>query len=164
MSDETNDDSNDGTNDGTNDDMGGDDPGSRGEDDDRMRLIPRELARTRPWDLVVRFAFGAGVSALAGVVSLVAGPALGGVFLAFPAILLASLTLVAQSEGPRQAYAEARGSVFGTLGLAGFAVVTTVLAARWPVWATLVTAAATWVVFGLGSYLVSRVIVRRAGG
>jgi hypothetical protein len=141
-----------------------DDSRAPSRDDDRMRLIPRELARTRPRDLVVRFAFGAGVSALAGVVSLVTGPALGGVFLAFPAILLASLTLVAQSEGPRQAYEEARGSVFGTLGLIGFAVVTGLVATRWPVWATLVAAAVTWVVFGLGSYLMSRVVARRAGG
>ena len=49
--------------------------------------------------LAVRFAFGAGVSFLAGVVSTIWGPHLGGVFLAFPAILLASLTIVAKEEG-----------------------------------------------------------------
>ncbi|GII42485.1 DUF3147 family protein [Planotetraspora phitsanulokensis] len=133
------------------------------EDDDRIRLVPRELARTRPWDLVVRFAFGAGISTLAGVVSLVAGPAPGGVFLAFPAILLASLTLVARREGPRLAYAEARGSVFGTLGLIGFAVVVAATAVHWPVWAALTAATVIWAVFGLGSYLLSRVVVRGGG-
>ncbi|GAA4577387.1 DUF3147 family protein [Planotetraspora kaengkrachanensis] len=133
------------------------------EDDERIRLVPRELARTRPKDLVIRFLFGAGVSALAGVVSLAAGPALGGVFLAFPAILLASLTLVARREGPRLAYAEARGSVFGTLGLIGFAVVVAATAVHWPVWAALTAAVATWAVFGLGSYLLSRVAARTGG-
>jgi uncharacterized membrane protein (GlpM family) len=144
--------------------MNDDKSGARGEDDDRIRLIPRELARTRPRDLLIRFAFGAGVSALAGVVSLMAGPEVGGLFLAFPAILLASLTLIAQKEGPDQAHAEARGAVFGTVGLIGFAVVTGILAGRLAVWATLVAAAVTWVLLGLGSYLVSRVIARRVGG
>jgi hypothetical protein len=56
------------------------------------------------------------VSAVAGVISAVAGPRAGGVFLAFPAILLASLTLVAKEEGPARARDDARGAIFGTLG------------------------------------------------
>jgi uncharacterized membrane protein (GlpM family) len=97
--------------------------------------------------------FGAGVSALAGVISAVAGPRLGGVFLAFPAILLASLTLVAKEEGLRQARDEAGGATFGTIGMVGFAVVTSVLAGRWPLWATLCTGALTWALLAFGAYL-----------
>ncbi|MET8803359.1 hypothetical protein [Streptomyces sp. NPDC004546] len=44
------------------------------------------------------FFFGAGVSLLAAVVWKLFGPFIGGVFLAFPAILLASLALVAKER------------------------------------------------------------------
>jgi uncharacterized membrane protein (GlpM family) len=132
----------------------------RAGDGDRVRLIPSGLARTRPRDWVVRFAFGAGVSALAGVMSLVANPRLAGVFLAFPAVLLASLTLIAKEEGLRPAREEAFGATFGTIGMIGFATVTAVLAGRWPLWATLSVALLTWAVVAFGSYL----LARSAGG
>ncbi|MFF0249315.1 DUF3147 family protein [Streptosporangium sandarakinum] len=126
-------------------------------DDDEVRLAPRELGRTRPRDWLIRFAFGAGVSALAGVVATVAGPRFGGLFLAFPAILMASLTLVAKKESVRQARNEARGATFGAVGLFGFAAVTAAaLAGRWPLWAALAAATAVWAVLSLGCYLLAR--------
>ncbi|MFJ2032705.1 DUF3147 family protein [Streptosporangium sp. NPDC087985] len=134
----------------------GDQAGDRRRDSDRVRISPGELAKTRPWDWLVRFGFGAGVSALAGVVSVVAGPRAGGVFLAFPAILLASLTLVAKEDGIRQARNEARGATFGAIGLLGFAIVTAALAGRWPLWAVLSTAAGVWTLLTLGCYLLAR--------
>ena len=51
---------------------------------------PGKLRDTPVRDWIIRFAFGAGVSAVAAVVAKVGGPAAGGLFLAFPAILLAS--------------------------------------------------------------------------
>ena len=44
----------------------------------------REVSRR---DLAIRFAFGAGISAIAAIISYVFGAKVGGVFLAFPAIL-----------------------------------------------------------------------------
>jgi uncharacterized membrane protein (GlpM family) len=114
-------------------------------------------ARAREW--LIRFGFGAGVSLLAGVVSTDAGPKIGGIFLAFPAILLASLTLVAKEEGRSQARDDARGAAFGAVGLLAFAVVVTVLASRTPMWVTLVAASLAWLVVSLAGYL----IARRAG-
>jgi uncharacterized membrane protein (DUF4010 family) len=81
---------------------------------------PRRLAEPPARDWLVRFAFGAGVSALAAVVGKPAGPTVGGLFLAFPAILLASLTLVAKEDGEHQAREDARGAALGALGLIGF--------------------------------------------
>jgi hypothetical protein len=121
-----------------------------------IRLRPGELARTRPRDWLIRFVFGAGVSAFAGMVTAIAGPRVGGVFLAFPAILLASLTLVAREEGLRQASDEARGATFGTIGLAGFAVTAAALAGPWPPSATLCAAAMAWAVLAFGSFLLGR--------
>jgi Protein of unknown function (DUF3147) len=57
-------------------------------------LDPAGLKKAKPWEYVVRFFFGGLVTALAGLVAKVWGPVVGGLFLAFPAILPASLTLV----------------------------------------------------------------------
>jgi uncharacterized membrane protein (GlpM family) len=121
-----------------------------------LQVKPVELKQTEFRDWLIRFGFGAGVSALAGVVAAFAGPLVGGLFLAFPAILLASLTLVAQEEGVRQARNEARGATFGTLGLLAFAVVLTVLVGRAPVWLALVAASAAWTAVAVGGYLTAR--------
>jgi hypothetical protein len=51
----------------------------------------------------IRFAFGAAVSLVAGVVGVLVGAAAGGLWLAFPAILPAGLTLVEHKENRRQA-------------------------------------------------------------
>src|SRR5207248_9962493 len=83
----------------------------------RLRLEPGKLSEAKPSELLVRFAFGAGVSAVAGTLSLVWGPLVGGAFLAFPAILLATLTMVADDEGQAAARDEARGPAAGALGL-----------------------------------------------
>jgi len=76
-----------------------------------------------PRSLLVRFAFGAATSAVAGVISVVWNSRVGGIMLAFPAILAASLTLIANEESRRAAREDARGAVVGAIGLASFAVV-----------------------------------------
>jgi uncharacterized membrane protein (GlpM family) len=124
--------------------------------DDQIKVSPKELKDTQVRDWLIRFAFGAGVSAFAGIVSALAGPLVGGLFLAFPATLLASVTLVAQEEGVREAREEAGGATFGTLGLLPFAVVLAVLVSRVPVWLALVAATAAWALVAVGGYLVAR--------
>jgi hypothetical protein len=123
-----------------------------------IEVRPRELAQPPVRDWVVRFAFGAGVSALAGIVSALAGPRVGGLFLAFPAILLASLTMIAEEDGLRRARDDARGAIFGTAGLFGFALVVAGTATRWPLWICLTAASAAWTVVCVGGYLVARAL------
>jgi uncharacterized membrane protein (GlpM family) len=127
-----------------------------GRSNDKVRADAGKLRTPPARDWLIRFAFGAGVSALAGVVSELAGPRVGGLFLAFPAILLASLTLVAKEDGINQARDDARGAVFGTIGLLAFAVVVATAATRWPLWATLTAATAAWAVVALGAYGIAR--------
>ncbi|WP_432868245.1 DUF3147 family protein [Microbispora rosea] len=117
-----------------------------------MRLRLSELRRPPRRDWAVRFAFGAGVSALAGVVSVLAGPRAGGIFLAFPAILLASVTLVAKEEGVRQAGQDVRGATFGALALIGFAVIVALTVTTWPLWLSLTVATLTWAALSLALY------------
>jgi hypothetical protein len=128
--------------------------GEQGTDEPGLR--PRKLAQAPARDWLIRFAFGAGVSAIAGVVAAVAGPRVGGVFLAFPAILLASLTLIAKEEGINPARDDARGAVIGTVGLLGFALVVVATATRWPTWAVLLSATGVWAVVTLLGYGVLR--------
>ncbi|HEY0531859.1 MAG TPA: DUF3147 family protein [Actinoplanes sp.] len=125
---------------------------------------PDDAARTPAREWFVRFAFGAGVSALAGIVSELWGPKVGGLFLAFPAILLASLTLVAKDEGAHQAREDARGAALGATGLVGFAVVVATTARQWPVWATLIIATLTWAAISGLAYLLTAFLHRSRRG
>ncbi|MER6068093.1 DUF3147 family protein [Streptomyces sp. NPDC001817] len=123
---------------------------------DRVRLELRRAREMPRKDLLIRFFFGAGVSVLAAVVSKLAGPFVGGVFLAFPAILLASLTLVAKEEGLRSARDDARGAALGTIGLLAFALTTAVLLRHHSAWLALAVATSAWIVVSLGGYAVVR--------
>src|SRR5919108_96559 len=91
--------------------------------EERIGTQPAKLRELRARDLIVRFAFGAATSAVAGAISIVFSPIAGGVFLAFPAILAASLTLIAEAEDRGEAREDARGAAVGAVALAAFAAV-----------------------------------------
>ena len=107
----------------------------------------------RSRDLLVRFIFGAVTSAVAGSLSILFSPIVGGVFLAFPAILAASLTLIAEEEDHKEAREDARGGAVGAVALAAFAGigVLTFTEISWPL--ALAAACGGWVVGALGLYL-----------
>ena len=86
------------------------------------------LKRVAVWEHALRFGFGGLVSVGAALVSHRWGPEIGGLLLAFPAILPASLTLVKEHDGRRQAASDARGARLGALALAGFALTALALA------------------------------------
>ena len=69
----------------------------------------------------VRFIFGAAISAVAGLVGMRFGLRGGGIFLAFPAILPASLTLIEKKEDTDRAVGDIKGAVLGSTGLLLFA-------------------------------------------
>src|SRR3954451_677704 len=104
-------------------------------------------------DTVVRFTFGAITSAVAGSLSILFSPIVGGVFLAFPAILAASLTLIAEEEDIEESREDARGATVGALALGAFAGVgvLTLTAIAWPL--ALAAASGGWAVVALGLYL-----------
>ena len=103
----------------------------------RLKLKLDSLKETKPTEYVSRFVFGGVVTVLAGFVADHYGPVLGGLFLAFPGIFPAGVSLVEKHKTLRekaegklgiwsargQASVEATGASVGTLGLMGFAVV-----------------------------------------
>lgn len=82
-----------------------------------------KLRQVRPRDYVIRFAMGAAISVAAALLGLAFGHRFGGAFLAFPAILPASLTLIQEEEGPVRADRDAIGAILGGVGMVAFAMV-----------------------------------------
>jgi hypothetical protein len=102
------------------------------------------LKKSKPWEYAVRFVFGGVVTVLAGLAAKVWGPLIGGLFLAFPAILPASLTLVKRHNGREQAVDDARGGRLGSVGLIGFAATVWAAARCWTPVVVLAVATAVW--------------------
>jgi hypothetical protein len=95
------------------------------------------LTRTKWYEFAIRFVFGGTITVCAGILAKRYGPSVGGLFLAFPAIFPAGVTLVEKHErekkrksgmsgtdrGRRAAALDAAGAAMGSLGLAAFAYV-----------------------------------------
>ena len=94
--------------------------------DERPSFDAGKAGKARPRDLLIRFVAGAVTSVTAGVVTLAFGARAGGILLAFPAILAASLTLIEQQEDSVEAREGARGAIAGGFALAAFAAVAAV--------------------------------------
>ena len=117
-----------------------------------LEFKPEKIREAKPKDWWIRFAFGAGTSVVAGVLSATAGSLPGGSLLAFPAILLASLTLVKQNEGAARARDDARGATFGALGLLAFAAVGSAAFGPLPPLVVFLLATLAWAAAALGAY------------
>jgi hypothetical protein len=117
-----------------------------------VALTPERAREIRVRDLLVRFAFGAATSTVAGLITIAFGPRAGGVFLAFPAILAATLTLIADEDTARQAREDARGAIIGSIGLGAFAAAGTALFGTTPGALVLVVATAGWAIVAIGGY------------
>jgi hypothetical protein len=106
-------------------------------------------------ELAIRFLAGGLTSIAAGAVTLAFGSRVGGILLAFPAILAASLTLIAQEEDSAEAREDARGAVIGGLALATFAIVAAVTLGKLNPAIALALATAGWFGIALGGYVIT---------
>lgn len=109
----------------------------------------------RKRDLGYRFVAGALTSIVAGVLTLAIGPRVGGIMLAFPAILAASLTLIAREEDVGDAREDSRGAIVGGCALAGFAAVCAVAFTHWNPAVVLAVATGAWTAGALLGYAVA---------
>jgi uncharacterized membrane protein (GlpM family) len=121
----------------------------------RITVDPAKARQTTRNEYLIRFAFGGLVAVLAGVIGTAYGPEIGGLFLAFPSISSASLTLIQRKDGKNAAGVDALGAVLGSIGLIGFGVVVWALASRTSAWLTLIVATAVWLLIGCGLWSAS---------
>jgi hypothetical protein len=77
-------------------------------------------SRQKSFEMALRFAFGGTVTVATQLVARAFGPAVAGLFLAFPAILPATLTLIRKHDGPREAAKDALGGLPGSAALVAF--------------------------------------------
>jgi hypothetical protein len=103
----------------------------------KLKIDASGLAESHWYEYLLRFLFGGAVTAVAGVIAKRFGPGIGGLFLAFPAILPAAATLIAKHErekkeqagldgskrGRAAAGVDAAGASLGSIGLVAFAIV-----------------------------------------
>src|SRR5947208_3783360 len=67
-----------------------------------VTIDPSRLNGTRWYEYLIRFVFGGLITIVAGAIAKEWGPAIGGLFLAFPSIFPASATLVEKHESERK--------------------------------------------------------------
>lgn len=114
---------------------------------------PKGLKQSSWKDFAIRFVFGGIITAAVGLVGKIFGPVVAGLFLAFPAILPASLTLVADHSNEEVAGRVAAGAELGSGGLMIFGLVVWWLAPRAPAWLPLLCAMAAWTVVSAALWL-----------
>ena len=116
------------------------------------------IGQTRWYEYAIRFLFGGLITVVAGLIAKRFGPAIGGLFLAFPAIFPASATLIEKHEkqkkeerglhgtrrGREAASVDAAGSAMGSLGLMIFALIVWQFAPRYNTWMVLMGGTAAW--------------------
>jgi Protein of unknown function (DUF3147) len=129
------------------------------------RLVPRvdpaKIRSTRFRDYALRFVFGAGIALTAGLIGAWFGPKVGGLFLGFPAILPASLTLIQRKEGRDEASVDSVGAMLGAAALVAYAVVVVATVTSVGVVPSLLGAFVAWLAVASGLYfLVARVFER----
>jgi hypothetical protein len=138
-----------------------------------VRIKWSALKQTHGYEYVVRFALGGLATVLAGIIADRFGAAIGGLFLAFPAIFCASATLVEKHErdrkrkkglrgeerGRRAAALDATGAGWGSLALALFAAVIWKVAPFGAAF-SLALASVVWLSAALGLFFLRRKLRR----
>ena len=134
----------------------------------RIKADPSALRRTTWQQYTVRFLFGGLIAVLTGVIAEKFGPAVGGLFLAFPAIFPASATLIEKHEkekkhqhglhgtgrGRAAAGLDAAGAAMGALALCVFSTFLWQLLPGHPPWLILMGATLCWLVVSVSIWLI----------
>lgn len=127
------------------------------------------LRDTQWHEYLIRFVLGGGATALTGLIAKIYGPETGGLFLAFPAIFVASATLIEMHERKRKekcglrgrrrgmeaAALDASGAALGSLALVVFALLIWLLPPNWGAFA-LLTAFVAWCAVAVGLWSIRR--------
>ena len=116
------------------------------------------LKEPKWYEYLIRFLIGGGITALTGIIAKKFGPAVGGLFLAFPAIFPASATLIEKHEKEKKQKAsvkpgfrgqnavslDAVGASMGAIGLVVFAILNWQLLPGHDMWIVLTGSTIVW--------------------
>jgi uncharacterized membrane protein (GlpM family) len=133
------------------------------------------LGESRWYEYVVRFIFGGCVTAVAGLIAKHYGPAVGGLFLAFPAIFPATATLIEKHEKEKKKEQgkdgtirarmavglDAIGTSIGAIALAVFAIIIWRELPHSSLPAVLISAMLAWMVTAWMGWMLWQVLRRR---
>ncbi|CCD93407.1 conserved membrane hypothetical protein; putative MFS general substrate transporter family [Bradyrhizobium sp. ORS 375] len=146
-----------------------------------VRVSPSSLKDGKWHEYVVRFALGGAATVVTGLIAKGFGPAIGGLFLALPAIFCASVTLIETHEirrkrheglagkrrGREAAALDTAGAALGSIGLLAFAAVFTALVQS-SVALAFVAATASWLTVAVTAWWIRRKLrvttARKAAG
>ena len=129
----------------------------------KIKVDTAALKSTKWYEFVFRFFLGGAITALAGLAAKRFGPEIGGLFLAFPAIMPATATLIKKREqqkkeragyegaerGRAAAAVDVAGAAMGGLGLATFALVVWLRMREWKTATALVIGTLAWFLVAL---------------
>ncbi|WP_035647037.1 DUF3147 family protein [Bradyrhizobium sp. ORS 285] len=134
-----------------------------------IRLSPSSLKDGKWHEYVVRFALGGAATVVTGLIAKGFGAAIGGLFLALPAIFCASVTLIETHEirrkrqegltgerrGREAAALDTAGAALGSIGLLAFAALFSALV-RSGVAIAFVAATAAWFTVAVSAWWIRR--------
>ena len=115
---------------------------------------PGKVKETTAREWIIRFVAGAMTSVASGLLTLGFGARVGGILLGFPAIMAASLTLIAEEEDARNAREDARGAIVGACALTLFAAVAALTFGHLPGGVVLALATVVWLSAAILGYVV----------
>jgi peptidoglycan/LPS O-acetylase OafA/YrhL len=141
----------------------------------KVKVELKALRLSKWYEYLIRFFFGGAITAIAGIIAKRWGPEIGGLFLAFPAILPAAATLLESNEkkkkrqagkegsqrGRAAAGVDAAGAAMGSIGLLAFAYVVWKFMPRGSIAIVLGAATVVWFAFALLTWELHETLYRK---
>ena len=141
----------------------------------KIKVDTAGLKNSKWYEFALRFSFGGAVTAFAGLIAKRYGPEVGGVFLAFPAIVPATATLIRKREqqkkeragydgaerGRAAAAVDVAGAAMGGFGLIAFSLVVWLTMREWKTPVVLAVATVVWFLVAFSIWELREVLCRR---
>lgn len=141
----------------------------------KIKVDTSGLKNSKWYEFALRFSFGGAVTAFAGLVAKRYGPGVGGLFLAFPAIVPATATLIQKRErekkeragyegaerGRAAAAVDVAGAALGGFGLIAFSIIVWLKLPEWKTPVVLAGATAVWFLVAFSMWELREQLCRR---
>lgn len=141
----------------------------------KIKVDASGLKNSKWYEFALRFSFGGAVTAFAGLVAKRYGPGVGGLFLAFPAIVPATATLIQKREqekkeragyegaerGRAAAAVDVAGAALGGFGLIAFSIIVWLKLPEWKTPVVLAGATAVWFLVAFSMWELREQLCRR---